>query len=297
LPGAVAKPKQKSGLPTDLGEALANQETPQIKWKVLAQIGAAMAVLWVTAFIVVPFVGYWGVGVVGVLTCVAIGFGIYIWRLTSRSRAILDIMKGATDEQGRQRALDALSADGGGDAMKTLARAQLLSQSDPVAAQEVLESIDLKKTPTMLHDDVRAQLAMLYLRNNRTREARALADEIRLDRRPDAKTKALYAALMAEAFARSGSPDEARKLLETYGGEQNEHAEVQVMLLRAQVYTFTTLKKRGLATRAMEGLLAIEPNLLGSFLVKGGAPDVAKLAREVLAASGAGPKMKWKRAP
>jgi len=39
----------------------------------------------------------------------AIGFGIYIWRLTSRSRAILDIMKGATDEGGRKRAIEALS--------------------------------------------------------------------------------------------------------------------------------------------------------------------------------------------
>src|SRR4051812_18006011 len=180
-----------------------------MKWKAIAQIGGIIAVLWVTSFIVVPFVGYWAVGVVGVLTLVAIGFGIYIWRLTTRSRAILDIMKGATDESGRQRAIAALSDDGG-DVMKALARAQLLSQTDPQAAQDALEAIDLKKAPTILQDDVRAQLAMLYLRNNKTREARALADEIRLDRRPDAKTKTLYAALMAESFARTGSPDEAR---------------------------------------------------------------------------------------
>ena len=67
------------------------------------------------------------------------------------------------------------------------------------------------------------------------------------------------------------------------------------MLLRAQVFTFVTLKKRGLATRAMQGLVAIEPNLLGLFLQKGGPPEVAKLAREVLAESGAGPKVKIKR--
>ncbi len=285
---------KRSRLPTDLGEALAGQEVPKMKWKVIAQIAAAFAVLWVTAFIMVPFVDYWAVGAVGLLTAVAIGFGIYVWRMTSRSRAILDIMKGATDEAGRKRALDALSDDGK-DVMKALARAQLLAQTDPLEAQRALESIDLQKAPAVLQDDVRAQLAMIYLRNNRTREARVLVDPVRLDRRPDAKTKALYAAIMAEAFARTGSAEEARKLLETYNADENEHDEVRVMLLRAQVFTFVALKKRGLATRAMQGLVMIEPNLLGAFLLKGGPPDVAKLAKEVLAESGAGPKVKIKR--
>jgi hypothetical protein len=291
----VAKPKPKSGLSTDMSEALSRQEAPQFKWKALLQIAAALAVLWVTAFIVVPFVGYWGVGAVGVLTLVAAGFGIYIWRLTTRSREILDIMKGATDESGRKRAIEALAEGGGGDAMKTLARAQLLSQTDPLEAQKVLESIDLKKTPAILQDDVRAQLAMLYLRNNHVQKARELCNDIRLDRRPDAKTKTLYAALMAEAFARSGDPEEGRKLLETFGSEPGGEPEVQVMVLRAQVYTFTGLKKRGLAKRAMDGLLALEPNLLGTFLIKGASPEVSKLARQVLSESGMGPKVKIKR--
>lgn len=291
----MAKPK-RGRLPTDLSEAIARQETPGIKSKALLQIAAALLVLWVTAFVLVPFVSYWAVGVVAVLTCVAIGFGIYIWRLTRRSRAILDIMKGATDESGRKRALEALSAEGG-DVMKLLAKSQLLAQTDPQAAQDTLESIDLKKAPAVLQDDVRAQLAMLYLRNGRTRDARGLAEAIRLDRRPDAKTKALYAALMAEAYARTGSPDEARKLLETYAADEASGDEVQVMLLRAQVYTFSALKKRGLAKRAIDQLAAIEPNLLGAFLVKGSSPELTKLARQSLADAGAVPRMKIKRAP
>jgi hypothetical protein len=291
----VAQPKQRPRLANDLSEALARQETPQIKWKSLLQIGAAMAVLWVTAFVVVPFVGYWGVGAVAVLSSVAIGFGIYVWRLTSRSRAILDIMKQATDEPGRKRALEALSTEAGGDVMKALARAQLLAQTDPLEAQKTLEGIEIKKAPALLQDDVRAQLAMLYLRNNRTREARALTDEMRLDRRPDPKSKALYAAVMAEAFARSGSPDEARKLLETYNPDESEHEEARIMLWRAQVYAFVALKKRELAKRALDALCEVEPNLLGPFLLKGASPEIAKLARQALADSGAGPKMKIKR--
>jgi protein-S-isoprenylcysteine O-methyltransferase Ste14 len=108
----VAKKKQRSGVP-DLSEALSRQEAPQMKWKAIAQIAGVIAVLWVTAGMLVPYVGYWALGAVGVLTLVAIGFGIYIWRLTTRSRAILDIMKGATDESGRQRAIEALSGDSG----------------------------------------------------------------------------------------------------------------------------------------------------------------------------------------
>jgi len=100
---------------------------------------------------------------------------------------------------------------------------------------------------------------------------------------------------MAEAYARTGSPEEGRKLLETYSAEDNREDEVQVMLLRAQVFTFTALKKRGLAKRAIDRLAAIEPNLLGSFLVKGTSPELAKLARQALAEVGAGPKLKIKR--
>jgi hypothetical protein len=204
-------------------------------------------------------------------------------------------MKQATDEGGRQRALDALASEGQQDAMKALARSQLLAQTDPVAAQKVLEAVDIKKAPTILQDDLRAQLAMLLLRNNRAREARELTDQIRLDRRPDAKSKGLYAAVMAEALARTGSSDEARKLLETYDPEDSEHDEVRVMLLRSQVYTFVALKKRGLAKRAMDLLCEIEPNLLGPFLLKGANPEIARLARQALADSGAGPKLKIKR--
>ena len=291
----MAKSNKPSTTPKDLGEALAKTETPRIKWQVVAQIGAALAVLWVTAFMVQPYIGYWGVGVMGVLSLVVLGFGLYIWRLTSKQAAILDIMKGATDAEGRERALQALVMGGEGkDVMKTLARAQLLAQSDPAEAMRTLESIDLKKAPTMLQDDVRAQLAMMYLFTNRTREARELIDHLRIDRRPDAKSKAMYAGIMAEGFARTGSPDEARKLLETYSADDKAFEDVRVNLLRGQVYTYAALKKRGLVKRAIDELGAIEPNLLAPFLMKGAPPEIAKIARQSLSELGMGkPKVKW----
>ena len=268
-------------VPKSVGEALAGQEMPGFKWKVVAQIGGALAVLWVTAFVVKPFVGVWGIGVVSALTSVVIGFAVYLWRMTRRSAAVLEIMKGATDEAGRARALEQLAQGGDGDVMKQVARAQLLAQTDPVEAQRVLEAIDLKKAG-MLADDVRVQ------------QAREQVDAVRMGQRPDARSKALYAAVSAEALARTGDAGEARKLLETYDAADPAYGEARVWLLRAQVYACIAQKKRGLARKAIDDMIAIDPNLLGGFMGKGAAsPELLKLVRQALAESGMMPKVKW----
>ena len=101
---------------------------------------------------------------------------------------------------------------------------------------------------------------MFYLVAGRARDARELANEIRLDRQPQAKAKAMYAAVVAESFARTGDPEEARKLIETYDPKDKEYGQVAGMLLRAQVYTYAATKKRGRAREAMESERG--PNLL-----------------------------------
>jgi hypothetical protein len=291
----AAENKDSGALPKNIGEALAKQEQPRVKWQIVAQIGAALAVLWVTAFMVKPYVGIVGIIVMGVLTAVVAGFGVYIWRLTRKQAEIFDIMKGATDAAGRERALEALAAGEGKDVMKTLARAQLLAQTDPLGAQRALESIDLKKAPAVLQDDVRAQLAMMYLFTNKTREARELIDQLRIDRKPDPKSKAMFAGIMAEGLARTGNPEEARKLLDTYSADDKAYEDVRVNLLRGQVYTFSALKKSGLLRKALADMAALEPNLLAPFLQKGAPPDLAKAARETLSEIGIGKqKVKWK---
>lgn len=293
----MSNPKKRSLAPKDPTEALAQIETPQIKWTVIAQIAAGLAVLWVTAFMAVPWISYVGVAIVGAITLAAIGFGIYVWRLTTRQRSILNIMKSATDEEGRKKALAELGEGADSDAMKALAKAQILAASDPSEAQKVLEGIDLKKAPMVVQDEVRAQLALMYLRNARVREARALADEIRLDRQPQPKSKAFYAAIMAESFARTGKAEEAKKLLDTYSADDPAFTEVRPMLLRALVFTCFQLKKRGLAKKAMDTLADIEPGMVAAFTLKGTPPEIIALARQTLAQSGFAPKMKMKRSP
>ncbi len=294
MTGTGDSSRPSSQPPKTAAEALANMERPQVKWQVIAQIGGAFVILWVTALMLQPYVGYWGVGVVGVLTLAALGFGIYIYRWTRKSQAIVDIMKGATDAQGRQRALEQLASGDSKDALNALARAQILAQTDPSEAMKVLESVDLEKAPALVQDDVRSQLGLLYLRVNRVRDARALADDIRLDRQSNSKAKAMYAAIVAESFARTGKLDEAKNLLDTYKADDPEYGEIAALLLRAQVYTYLGLKKRGLAKKAMEGMAAIEPNLLGAFVQKGTAPELSKLAKEVLAGAGAIPRVKFR---
>jgi hypothetical protein len=216
----VAKPKKQiTAAPKDTAEALEQIEQPKMNWKVLGLIGLALAVVWVIAGILQPTIGYAGLIVAGVLTVVA-------------------ILKGATDKEGRMAALEQLRArqtPGGKDALNAIAQAQLVAQEAPAEAIRILEGIDVNKAPSMVQDDVRANLAMFYLMTGRARDARELANEIRLDRQPQAKSKAMYAAVVAESFARTGDPEEARKLLETYDPSDKEFGQVSGMLLRAQV--------------------------------------------------------------
>lgn len=285
----MARPDKGAASRPDPSAALDNIERPGIKWKVVAQVAVGLAVLWVVAFMTVPWVDYWGVGVMGVLTAVVLGFAAYAWRMTRKSAAIVDILKTATDAEGRKQALAQLEARGKGDAMGALARAQLAAQENPGEAVDILESVDLAKAPAMVQDEVRANLGLMYLVQNRVRDARALADEMRLDRQPQAKAKAMYAAVVAEAWARTGKAADAKNLLETYDAEDPEFAEVRPLLLRAQVYTFVGTKNRGLAKKAIQRLAMIDPNMVASLAQKGSHPEVSKLARQFA------PKQRMKR--
>lgn len=283
--------------PKDLSSAVEQIEQPTIKWQPVAMIAGAFVVLWITAFMIQSYSpGVWGwvaIGVVGALSVTALGFGIYIWRLTTRSRNIVSILQQATDEEGRKRALEQLEQEGKkGDAMNALARAQLVARESPQKAIEVLEEIDLAKAPAVVQDDVRANLGYLYLMSNRAKDARKLADELRLDRQSSAKAKAMYAAVAAEAFARTGKPDEARKLLETYKADDPEYGEVRAMLLRAQAYTYVTTKNAGLAQDALKKLAEIDPNHLAPFLAKSVRPELQKMAQKALKSVGLMPKQK-----
>jgi tetratricopeptide (TPR) repeat protein len=291
----VAKPKISPPKKVDVAHAASQVELPGIKWKVVGTIAGGFAALWVVALMATQSIGYWGVGIVGGLTLGAIGVGLYVWRMISKQREILDIMKGAGDDAGRKLAIERLGAAGSKDPMKALAHAQLLAQEDPQKAIEALEAIDIEKAPAVVQDEVRAQRAMMYLFMNRPKEARPLADEIKLERQPEPKAKAKYVAVMAESFARTGKHDEAKKLLEEHKADDPRWvAEVGPLLYRAQVYTFWETKNRGLVKKALDALVKIEPNMLSPFLQKNTKPELQKLAMAALSDAGLAPRQQMK---
>lgn len=279
----MAKPKKLKAPTADAGQRqLADIETPGVKWNIVAQIGAALVALWVFAFLLVPYLGYWGVGGVAVLTVAAAGFGIYLYTLTQRSRRVVEILKSATDDASRKAAIEKLAEGKDNDAVAALARAQLVARDDPKQAMEILEGIDIAKAGAMAEDEVRANLAYLYLIHNRAKDARPLVDKLKLDRGPTTKVKAMYAAVTAETFARTGSAVEAKKIVESYRADDPEVGELAPMLLRAQVFTFFGTKNRGLARNAMRALALVDPNHLAAFLAKGSSTEMQAMAREVL---------------
>lgn len=289
--------KAKLGQRPDPSEALSNLEQPKVKVKAIATIVVVFALLWAIAIGLEPWAGIVPIVIVAVLTVVAIGFAIYLWRLTRKSSDVVNLLKNATDAEGREAALsqlreERLAKGGGGDALKALAEAQLLAQENPNDAIRVLEAIDLKKAPAMVQDDIRANLALLYLMNNRAKEAKPLADEMRLDRQPQPQAKAMYAAVMAETQARTGNPEEALKLLETYDPDSGDYGDMTGMLYRAQVYAYYAAKKRGQAKTAMHRMARQDINLVAAFVVKGRNPELKQMAKQILQKSGAIPKQK-----
>jgi hypothetical protein len=291
----MAKPRK---LPppsaSSTADSLGQIQTPGIKWNIVAAIGGAVVVAWVTAFLLVPYVNYWAVAVVAALTVALLGFGGWAWNYTRKQSALLDILRGATDEEGRKAALEKLSQGNKSDAMNAVARAQLMAREDPKAAIEVLEAIDIDKAPSMSQDEVRAVLAQLYLVVGRVKDARPLVDRIKVEGAPVAKARAMYAAVAAETLARTGSAPEAKKLLENYRGDNPEYTDIAPMLYRAAVFTYIATKNRGLARSAMFALAQVEPNLLAPFVMKGSSLEMQNMAKEVLSETGFQTKAKMK---
>lgn len=268
-----------------------------MNWKVIAQIAVGFLVLWVLAAMAQPYIGIWGYVVVGVLTAAALGLGIYVFRMTRKSAALIEILREAKDPESRKLALERLQAQQsaeGKDAMNALAQAQLLAQESPQKAIAVLEKVDLEKAPAMVADDIRANLGLFYLAQGRAKDARKLADAIRLDRQPQAKAKAMYAAVMAEAFARTGAPGEAMKLLATYSPDDESYGEVRLLLHRARVYAAVQEKKRGLAKRSLEALVNESPEIVQQLAFVERRPEINKLAKQVLGQAGRMPRPKFR---
>lgn len=258
---------------------------PGLQWRNLGVIAGIVALLWVTAFASrSPIV----IGVVAVLTAAAIGLLIWAYRWAKKQQDMMKLLQSASvSKEARQEALAKLSSQEGADkdAMNTLARAQLTAQDDPEAALALLEKVDLKKVPDAVADDVRAFRAQLYLVNGRTREARELADEIKLTSAGNPDARGMLAATVAEAWARSGKHKEAGDLLTTIKPDDPDFAKVRVPLLFARIFSAFASGNRDQVRKDLGALMKEDVNLLGRFVAPQARvhPELQKIARDMLA--------------
>jgi hypothetical protein len=151
----------------------------------------------------------------GAVTVLAAGLVLWALRYARKARGVQEILRRVESAEDRKEALSELdSSYKKKDHAAIFARAQLLMQEDPKEALSVLEQIDLGKVMAPVADEARAQRAMIHLMHGEVKQARPLADGIELSRHQDAKTRAMMAAVVGEAWARSG---QAKKALETLG--------------------------------------------------------------------------------
>ncbi|MBI4818276.1 MAG: hypothetical protein HY791_18575 [Deltaproteobacteria bacterium] len=287
----LAKPK------TDQGIANVKQ---QLRTAAKVAIIAA-AVVWLLALgFMSGLDSFIPVYVAFVLTISGLGAAFLIRRNLAKSESIGQLLSGgemsSEDRDARMKQLDA-QADKG-DAGALLAKAQLIMQDRPEEALGILERVDLEKAPKLVALQVRGVRAMLHLSLGDVAAARKLADEIDLAKAPDTKTRGNFAAVVAEAWARSGNPIEAAELLSKYDPNDKELEEIKLQLYRARAFTAAHKQDLKGIRSALKNLSQISPQLLAMFVAqKRIHPMLQKEAKKALEKSGfmPRPQMRFER--
>jgi hypothetical protein len=295
-----AKKKKKQSVASmqrelrDLGKpAEGTPEKPPIDFKkIYLRVGGVLAIVWVGALVVVRW-SIIPVIVAAVLTAVGVGVTIWIVRYVNKSRELGVLLRGAGEsEEGRQEALRKLESDyKKGDVQATIARAQLEMQEDPRKALETLETVDLSKQMGPVADQVRCTRATIHLQLGELQEARALVDKMELGKQQDVKTRAMFAAVAGEAWARSGQAKKAVELLEVFNPEDPDLTEMRVQMWRARAFASAGAGDMKAAGRALRKLAEMSPQLLGMFVsARKVHPMLQQEAKQILMRSGAVPR-------
>ncbi len=258
--------------------------------KIFTRIGLVVAVLWAIAIAVwsvsksaIPFV------VVGLITATIAGVGVWVTRFMKKQQALGAILQGADTEEGRKSALEQIAANyKPGDTQATLARAQLEMQEDPKKALVTLESINLSKQLGPVADQVRSMRAMIHLTMGDTKEARALVDAMEIGKQEDVKTRAMFASVAAETWARTGQAKKAIEMLDLFNPDDPELSELRVQIWRARAFAYAGNNDMKGAGRALKKLGEMNPQLLGMFAMgKKVHPILQHEAKQLLMKSGA----------
>lgn len=265
----------------------------QILKNLALRLGLPLLAVWLVAAF---FNAWWGYALAGALSVAAGGVVYWGWMRTERSLKVADILQSvdATSKEGRKEALEKLAASGLGkdDTTAALARAQLTMQDDPDKALAELEAIDISKMLPAEADQVRFQRALILLTRGELDRARPLVDLIDLSRHEDLKSRAVMAAVVAEAWARTGQAKKGMELLDLYKADDPNYAEIKPQLLRARAFAAASLSDMKEVRKVLKKMAAENPQYLGIFVQKKVHPLLMQEAKTMLIQSGAIPRQK-----
>ena len=294
---ATAKGKERDDLLTEARkkQSIPDPLSPDNLKKLGVRIGIPVIVGWGIAFLIPHWIAK---AVMGVITVVIAGILVWAFRYASKSRAVVDILKGADTPEGRKEALQKLESDfKKDDAAAVFARAQLEMQEDPRAALKTLEQINLSKVMAHVADEARAQRAMIHLILGETDEARTLVDPIDLGRHQDARSRATLTAIIGEAWARTGQAKRSVELLEKLNPDDAAYEDLRPQLLRARAFAYAWASDTKQMRNTLRQLKTLNPQFLTGFITKkknpmgvaprGVHPLLEKEAFEMLMKSGA----------
>lgn len=226
-----------------------------------------------------------------VITVFVAGLILWALRQAKKARGVAGILSQVQSSGDREAALSQLDTSfKKKDPTAIFAKAQLQMQEDPALALQTLERIDLNKVMAPVADEARAQRAMIHLTMGQVSQARQLVDGIELKRHQDPKTRAMMAAVVGEALARSGAAKKARETLQLFNPEDEDFVQVRPQLWRAQAYAYAYTNNSKAMRRALKKLLEQDVRLLGGFLVKRTHPLLQKEAKKLLEQSGQVPR-------
>ena len=186
-----------------------------------------------------------------------------------------------------------------------LAEGDLLSE-DPREALKTLEQVNLTKVMANVADEARVQRAMIHLLLGETEDARNLVDNVDITRHKEAKTRATMAAIIGEAWARSGQAKKAVELLETFDPEDADYVDLRPQLLRSRAFAYAWASNTKQMKQTVRRLSQLNVQYLSGFITRkkhpmgvpprGVHPMLEKEAFDIVAKSGAVPRqMQYKR--
>lgn len=234
------------------------------------KLGLRLGIPLVIGWIVVLLIPGWiPKAIAGVVTLIIAGIVLYVVRFSRKSKAVADLIRSADSEEGRQDALEKLDRDyKQGDTAATFAKAQLQLQTDPRAALETLEAIRLEKVMATVADEARCQRAMIHLMLGEIDQARVLVDQVDLSKHKEPKTRATLAAIVGEAWARSGAARKAIEMLETFELGDETYVDVLPQLLRSLAFAYAWSNQTKLMRSTVRRLGAINVQMLMGFITK-----------------------------